>query len=617
MGCVAPTLRALVAAFLLFSLPASADEPPRQARIANGVSTHGRASTGALLVDGFQGCSGTLVGCQTFVTAAHCVCSGDGSSCNPNEASYQVFLQHEGIFSVSQITPHPAYVADTLRHDIAVVTLAEPADGLSPTPLATASPPFGSAGTLVGFGTVSDSPQTGSGLKRQGTIVTADCQLELGGGASNSELVCWDFDMPAGPPGADSNTCPGDSGGPLFTNEGAIQVLAGVTSFGIGSCASDDFSGDTNVANYAGWVASVAGADLANTSCGTLPQVGRPGVQVDGFEGNLGSTAAEAVHSFTVPADTTELRVIQNGQDDGVADFDLWVRFGSPPTAGARDCAAESASQFEVCTFTDPSAGTWYAMARSWQGAGDYQVTATAFTEATCGDGVVGAGETCDDGNLLPGDGCDSTCQSEGTICGDGVVQLPEQCDDGNTTPGDDCSALCMLEPASAGCPALPDETCEAAQAGRSKLKLKRGKTPAKNKLSWTWKAVPLGATDLGDPLVDTSYRLCLYDEVADTPTLALQASAPAGPLWSAHSKGVTFKGAGGPGTLTRLKVRAGSKLKLRAKGKGIALPDLPVTQDGEVRLQVTNDLGTCWEARYQAPAAKNDAGRFVDRSAP
>jgi cysteine-rich repeat protein len=668
-------------ALVLALLPAGSYGQDRQPRIANGVLTNAQPSTGALLINGFQGCSGTMVGCRTFLTAAHCVCSSDGGSCDPNEAAYQVFLQHAGIFAVSQITPHPGYSTATLEHDVAVVVLAASSDGVPPTPMASTPPPFGTPGTIVGFGTLSDSPQTGSGIKRQGAIVTADCQLELGPEADNSQLVCWDFDTPAGPPGTDSNTCPGDSGGPLFTEQGGATVLAGVTSFGIGPCAVDDFSGDTNVATYAAWVSGIAGGDAANTSCGALAQVGRPGVEVDGFEGNLSGTGDEAVHSFTVPVGTSELRVIQNGLDDGTSDFDLAVRFGSPPSEIARDCASASATQFEVCTFSDPSPGTWYAMAESWQGSGAYQITTTAFADATCGDGTVEPGETCDDGNALPGDGCDDLCQiepvcgngsTEGSescddgnttpgdgcdagcelepaVCGDGVVQVPEGCDDANTLAGDGCDASCELEPlcgdgvvespeqcddgnrqggdgcnatcqtefAVGGCPVLPDETCEPPMADGSKLKLKRGRTPEKNKLRWTWKAVPLGATDFGDPLSDTDYRLCLYDEVAGVPSLALESAAPAGPLWSASSKGLTFKGSGGPGQLKRLKVKAGSKLKLAAKGKGIALPGLPVSQDRSVRLQLRNDLGSCWEALYEAPASRSDASQFVDRSTP
>ena len=36
-----------------------------------------------------------------------------------------------------------------------------------------------------------------------------------------------------------------------------------------------------------------------------------------------------------------------------------------------------------------------------------------AYAEATCGDGVITAGESCDDENLFSGDGCDSSCQVE------------------------------------------------------------------------------------------------------------------------------------------------------------------------------------------------------------
>ena len=663
---------------VLLSLPVAA-EPTRHARIANGVPTHTHATTGAMLVNGFQGCSGTLVGCRTFLTAAHCVCSVNGASCDPDESAFHVFLQHAGLFTVEEITPHPGYVMATLENDIAVFTLTEDVNGIAPTPLASASPPFGSAGTIVGFGTVMDAPQTGSGIKRMGEIVTADCRLELGPGADNDLLVCWDFDTPSGPAGTDSNTCPGDSGGPLFTDEGGTEVIAGVTSFGIGPCASDDFSGDTNVAHHAAWVGGVAGADLANASCGALPQVGEPAVRVDGFDGTLPGTAAEALHSFTIPAGTTDLRVVLNGQDDGPEDFDLWVRFGTPPSESANDCASESGSQFEVCHFSDPAPGTWYATARSWTGSGEYQVTATAFTQAACGDGAIGAGESCDDGNTVPGDGCDASCQTEPVcgdgvieggetcddgntvpgdgcdasctaevvLCGDGVRQLPEECDDGNTTSGDGCSAACVaeascgdgvvdgteqcddgntvpgdgcdadcrVEPPPSGCPALPEDTCLAPLPDGSKLTLKAGKTPDKNKLSWKWKALPTGAVDFGDPLVATDYHLCLYDEVAGTPALVLEATAPAGPLWSANSKGFKFKGNGGSDELKQLKIRSGSKLKLTAKGKGIALPALPVAQDGEVRLQVRSEAGGCWEGRYEAPASKSDGGRFVDRS--
>jgi cysteine-rich repeat protein len=709
-------------------------------RIANGVPTTDQPTTGALLVgsSGFQACSGTLIGCRTFLTAAHCVCNENGSTCNPSESSYQVFLQHEGLFQVSQITPNPSYVDGSLQNDIAVVTLSAFADGISPTPMASTAPAFGSSGTIAGFGTLNDAPQMGSGIKREGAIVTANCNL-IGG--SNSQLVCWDFGPPLGPPGTDSNTCPGDSGGPLFTSSGGQTVISGVTSFGTGPCAGDDFSGDTNVATHAGWVASVAGSDVTETSCGALPQVGDADVQVTGFDGFLAGTSSEAVHSFSVPPGTLELRVTLNGQDDGPENFDLQVRFGAPPSSGLNDCESATSSQFEACALVAPTPGTWYALARSAASSGAYQLTASSFggsaicgdasidppetcddgntlpgdgcdefcqiepvcgngavepgetcddgnlvsgdgcsdtcqleppvcgngvtqpgetcddgntlpgdgcdelcriepgcgngvvespeacddgntlpgdgcdelcqIEPACGDGVVGSPETCDDGNTLPGDGCDELCRIE-PDCGDGVVESPETCDDGNTVPGDGCDATCQAEIVAAGCPPVPDATCQPPPLEGSKLKLHRGRNLAESRMRWKWKSVPAEGTDLGDPRFDAGYRLCLYDETAGTPRLVLEAEAPAGPLWSATSRGLRFKGPTVLGQLTRLRLRSGSELKLTAKGRN--LPALPLSQDDAVVVQLHNDTGSCWGERYTAPASRNDARNFIDR---
>ncbi|HVM95832.1 MAG TPA: PQQ-dependent sugar dehydrogenase [Candidatus Acidoferrales bacterium] len=48
-------------------------------------------------------------------------------------------------------------------------------------------------------------------------------------------------------------------------------------------------------------------------------------------------------------------------------------------------------------------------------------------TSASCGNGVLEAGEQCDDGNVINGDGCSATCQLEGGACNDicaGVVPV-------------------------------------------------------------------------------------------------------------------------------------------------------------------------------------------------
>lgn len=96
------------------------------------------------------------------------------------------------------------------------------------------------------------------------------------------------------------------------------------------------------------------------------------------------------------------------------------------------------------------------------------------YFSASCGDGVVGAGEACDDGGTAPGDGCDASCAIEsgygcsGTpsvctaTCGDGIVTGGEGCDDGGTSPGDGCDATCMVESgfACGGMPSTCATTC-------------------------------------------------------------------------------------------------------------------------------------------------------------
>lgn len=257
---------------LLGSAPGQAQIFPR---IVNGVETQTQPATGALLVPFGSGhttiCTGTLIGCQTFLTAAHCVCPGD-TFCTPNPSSYAIFLQHSGIHSVTAIDVHPDYDF-AVEADVAVVTLGAATSGVPPVPLnASGTPAFGTSGTIVGFGITSGSSDD-SGLLREGLVTTDSCS----GLVPAPAHVCWTFQAPVGPPGQDSNTCSGDSGGPLFVDFGAGPVVAGITSGGISSsCLATDRSFDANVYQYGSFITGIGGADLANTTCGPHSQVGEP-----------------------------------------------------------------------------------------------------------------------------------------------------------------------------------------------------------------------------------------------------------------------------------------------------------------------------------------------------
>ncbi len=114
------------------------------------------------------------------------------------------------------MTAHPGYTSSGFpEFDVAVLKLGSIVMGIDPTPVNTAeSPPFDTPGTIVGFGQTSGGAGD-YGIQRIGRVETSDCTGVLSG-LGNNELVCWHFWNPVGSPGGDSDTCHGDSGGPLF-----------------------------------------------------------------------------------------------------------------------------------------------------------------------------------------------------------------------------------------------------------------------------------------------------------------------------------------------------------------------------------------------------------------
>ncbi len=595
---------------LLAAAAAGGEATPVRDRIVNGLPSQSHPTTGALLVgsgpdDAFPLCSGTLIGCRTFLTAAHCVCDADGADCTgpnpPDPSDFLVFLQHAGFFGVSRIALRPDYAFPVA--DLAVLELSEPVTRIAPTPInTTADPPFGTAGVIVGFGVTSGVASDG-GIKRAGAVVTGSCPA----GISEQTSVCWSFDNPLGPPGTDSNTCFGDSGGPLLADLGAGEVVAGITSGGLsGTCLPSDRSYDTNVWFYRDTILAEGGPDLASTRCGPGSHVGDPATTVSAFSGVLSGSVAEARHSFTVPAAAEELRVTLNAVDS--ADFDLYLRAGTPPTPSDFDCAAAGQSPFGACTVALPAAGTWHVLVSRFSGSGEYQLTASVFG-ADCAD-PANEGLPCDDGSsCTTGDVCQSgTCS--GTPLPDGAA-----CDDGSAcTPGDTCQAgACIPGPAPvAGC-RLP------AKPGKGLLRILDRARDARDRLVWRWSAgAATDVSDFGDPTAGDPVTLCVYDESGGAPERIFELSVPPGGPWASVSRGFLYRDPGRTlGGLKKLLLKSGgdgrAKVVFVATGAGVRPPSPPLLLDPEVRVQLLS-RAACFENTFSAPL-ENEAERFKARS--
>ena len=262
-----------MAAGLPAAVPASAasHSPDGETRIVNGDETgegqYGFAvallSVDRLSVDGIyqsQFCAGTLTTATTVVTAAHCVVDpGTGVEARTEQILVGIgrTLRSDALRQVpiASIRVHPGYQPIEWINDIAVVTLAEPIDGVTPLmPLQQfeqgSYAAAGTPATVLGWGNAVKGGNAFPEDLRAGSLVmfpdracSQEGRYRVGGvdftgyspaDADRATMLCA-----AGVTGSGAiiDSCQGDSGGPLVAGAGPLIRLVGIVSWG-DDCAS-------------------------------------------------------------------------------------------------------------------------------------------------------------------------------------------------------------------------------------------------------------------------------------------------------------------------------------------------------------------------------------------
>ncbi|MFC1878783.1 trypsin-like serine protease [Chloroflexota bacterium] len=207
---------------------------------------------GAMVVDWpgygpFQICSGTLIAPRVFITASHCTADLAADNIETVWVNFDPYaLTLDTLLNVSEVITHPDYEwGGSNPHDVALLILEEPVEGIQPATL----PEAGFMETLLKAGELKHGADTAKltvvGYGGSMTFPPPDIYYEdyrqIGQVSFKALLPVWiktNQNVQLGNEG----TCFGDSGGPIFHLDAqGNEVLVGVTSWGDAMCMANGF----------------------------------------------------------------------------------------------------------------------------------------------------------------------------------------------------------------------------------------------------------------------------------------------------------------------------------------------------------------------------------------